>query len=339
MTTTPLKAPTETATQAGELDCVLSQARAVLDVEIEGLEAVRNNLGETFLQAVACIEDCQGRVIITGMGKSGHVARKIAATLSSTGTPAYFLHPAEGSHGDLGLLGPQDVVIAISYSGESPEISNILPLIKRLGVPLISMTGKPESTLARQSDISLSIQVPKEACPLNLAPTTSTTATLALGDALAVVLLDRKGFTSDNFAQYHPAGALGRRLLLHVQDLMTTGEQLPVVSERTPFMDALVEMSAKKLGLALVVNTDGRMVGMLTDGDVRRALMQQGDPRHIPLTDCMTRNPKQVSAEDLAEKALRLMETHKITALLITDEQERPVGVIHMHDILQAGIR
>lgn len=317
---------------------VLARARAIIDIEIQALEDLKAQLDENFLKAVSLIEQCQGRVIITGMGKSGLIGKKIAATLSSTGTPAYFLHPAEGSHGDLGVLMKQDVVIAISNSGETPEILGILPLVKRFGVPLIGMTGKTQSTLARQSDVILNIAVRQEACPLGLAPTASTTATLALGDTLAVVLLERRGFSEEDFAMFHPAGALGKRLLLRVSDVMKSGDELPVVQAGTSFLDALMEVSLKKMGIAIVVDDCRRLQGVLTDGDVRRALTRYQQIKDIVLTDVMTRSPKLVQPEDLAVTALRLMEENKITVLLCCDPDGRPVGAVHMHDILQTGI-
>lgn len=317
---------------------LLARARGVIDVEIKGLEELKSQLDESFIDAVELIEKTKGRVVITGMGKSGIIGKKIAATLSSTGTPAYFLHPAEGSHGDLGLLTPQDTVIAISNSGETPEILNILPLVSRFGIPLIALTGKKESTLGKRCDAFLNIGVSEEACPLGLAPTASTTATLVMGDALAVVLLERKGFTQDDFALFHPAGALGKRLLITVSDLMHTAPNLPLVSEETPFLEALMEMSRKKLGMTFVVNPQQQMIGVLTDGDVRRALSQYDQPKSISLPDIMTKNPKTIEADALAVKALRLMEEHRITVLGILDETGKPIGALHMHDILKTGI-
>lgn len=319
-------------------DILLAKARGIVDIEIQALEDLKSQLDEQFVKAVEMIEACPGRVIITGMGKSGLIGKKIAATLSSTGTPSYFLHPAEGSHGDLGTLMKQDIVIAISNSGESPEILNILPLLKRFGVPLIAMTGKLNSTLAQQSDVVLNIAVRQEACPLGLAPTASTTATLALGDTLAVVLLERRGFSEEDFAMFHPAGSLGKRLLLKVKDLMHQGDALPVVPLDTPFLDALMEVSLKKLGMAIVVDNTGCMQGILTDGDVRRALSKFENPRTIQLTDIITRSPKLVEPDDLAVSALRLMEEHKITVLVSCDANNRPIGAVHLHDILKTGI-
>jgi arabinose-5-phosphate isomerase len=322
-----------------DAQATLRRARAVIDVEIEALEALKTQLDGDFLKAVGLIEASQGRVIITGMGKSGIIGRKIAATLSSTGTPAYFLHPAEGSHGDLGVIMKQDVVVAISNSGETAEVLSILPTLHRFGVPLIAMTGNPASTLAVRSNVVLNIAVPQEACPLGLAPTASTTATLALGDALAVVLLERRGFTPEDFAMFHPSGALGKRLLLTVEDVMHAGEALPVVTLTTPFLDALMEMTSKKLGLTLVVDPETRRVqGLLTDGDVRRALHQYPDARQIPLQAVMSRSPRQISADALAVTALRIMEEHKITALLIAHADGTPHGIVHLHDILRTGI-
>jgi arabinose-5-phosphate isomerase len=319
-------------------EAMLARARSIVDIEIQALEELKAQLDDNFVKTVELIEQCTGRVIITGMGKSGLIGKKIAATLSSTGTPAYFLHPAEGSHGDLGMLMKQDVVIAISSSGETPEILGILPLVKRFGVPLIAMTGKLNSTLAKQSDFILNIAVQQEACPLGLAPTASTTATLALGDTLAVVLLERRGFTQDDFAMFHPAGNLGKRLLLKVADVMQHGDALPLVTLDTPFLDALMQVSLKKLGMAVIVNENGLIEGILTDGDVRRALTRFPDPRQIALHEIITRSPKLINADELAVTALRLMEEHKITVLVCCQPDGRPHGVVHMHDILKTGI-
>jgi arabinose-5-phosphate isomerase len=324
--------------QATPGETILARARGIVDIEIEALEDLKNQMDEHFVRAIELIEACTGRVIITGMGKSGLIGKKIAATLSSTGTPAYFLHPAEGSHGDLGMLMKQDIVIAISNSGETPEILGILPLVKRFGVSLIAMTGKTNSTLAQQGDIVLNIAVRQEACPLGLAPTASTTATLALGDTLAVVLLERRGFTENDFAMFHPAGNLGKRLLLKVADVMHQGEALPLVKLDTPFLDALMQVSLKKLGMAIILNDEGHMEGILTDGDVRRALTRFSDPRQIPLQEVITRSPKRIESHELAVTALRLMEEHKITVLVCCHPDGSPQGVIHLHDILKTGI-
>jgi arabinose-5-phosphate isomerase len=319
-------------------DAILARARGIVDIEIQALEDLKSQMDANFVQAIQLIEACEGRVIITGMGKSGLIGKKIAATMSSTGTPAYFLHPAEGSHGDLGMVMKHDVVIAISNSGETPEILGILPLVKRFGVPLIAMTGKQDSMLARQSDAVLNIAVRQEACPLGLAPTASTTATLALGDALAVVLLERRGFSAEDFAMFHPAGSLGKRLLLRAGDVMHTGDDLPIIPIETPFLDALVEVSRKKLGMGIVVDAQGCMQGVLTDGDIRRGLTRFPDPRAIALTDVITRSPKMIAPDDLAVTALRLMEESKITVLVSCDPDGRPIGAVHMHDILKTGI-
>lgn len=319
-------------------DSLLARARGIIDVEIEALEGIKARLNGDFTRAVEMIETSRGRVLVTGMGKSGLIGKKIAATLSSTGTPAYFLHPAEGSHGDLGVIMPDDIVLAISNSGETPEILNILPVVKRFGLTLIGMTGKPDSTLGQRSDVVLDIGVEKEACPLNLAPTASTTATLAMGDALAIVLLERKDFTPEDFAMFHPAGSLGKRLLLKVSDLMHTGGDLPLISRDTAFLDALVEISTKKLGMGIIVDEANRVQGILTDGDIRRALTRTPDARNVVLADAMTGNPMAIEADALAVTALRLMEERKITVLLVSNADGTPGGVIHMHDILKTGI-
>jgi arabinose-5-phosphate isomerase len=319
-------------------NAALARARAVIDVEMEALDDLKNQLDQDFSAVVRLLEKHRGRVIVTGMGKSGLIGKKIAATLSSTGTPAVFLHPAEGSHGDLGLLMRDDVVIAISNSGETPEILSILPLIKRFGVPLVAMTGKVTSTLGQQADYVLNIAVRREACPLGLAPTASTTATLALGDALAVVLLERRGFSEEDFALFHPAGSLGKRLLLRVCELMHSRDQLPLVSANTSFLEALMEASLKKLGLAIITDEQGKLIGVLTDGDIRRALTRFADPRELALKEIMTASPKRIGEDELAVVALRKMEEHQITVLIICDEADRPVGAVHLHDLLKAGL-
>jgi arabinose-5-phosphate isomerase len=316
----------------------VSVAREVLHIEMDALAQLSQRLDDRFIQAVALLKATQGRIIVTGMGKSGWIGRKMAATFSSTGSPAYFLHPAEGSHGDLGLLGPDDVVLAISYSGETQELLGVLPVIKRLGLPMVAMTRNGKSTLGMAATTVLDISVPQEACPFNLAPTASTTVTLALGDALAVALLKDKGFTADDFALVHPAGALGRRLLFRVADVMQT-EHLPLVTPDTPFLQALLEISHKRLGLALIVNPDHQLMGVLTDGDIRRALQQNTSPDRIELTQAMTLNPLTIDADAMATEALYLMEHHKITALVIVDHAYHPVGVCHLHDLLKTGIR
>jgi arabinose-5-phosphate isomerase len=318
---------------------VLSIAQDVFATECNALRHVASQLSVNFVQAVGLLKATKGRIIITGMGKSGLVGKKIAATFSSTGSPAYFLHPAEGSHGDFGVMMPDDVVIAISYSGETPELLTVLPLIKRMGLPLIAMTRAHDSTLGRAATVTLNIEVPKEACPMNLAPTASTTATMAMGDALAVALLTEKGFTENDFALVHPAGALGKRLLYRVSDVMHTAD-LPRITTDTPFLDALMEMTNKRLGLALVVDSSTDcLLGVLTDGDVRRALQQQPDLHQLHVAHAMTPHPKTIAAEAMAAEALHVMESYKITALVIVNAQQQPTGVLHLHDLLKAGIR
>jgi arabinose-5-phosphate isomerase len=281
---------------------------------------------------------CTGRVVVSGMGKSGHVGGKIAATLASTGTPAFFLHPAEASHGDLGMVTKGDVVLAISYSGETAELLTILPLFKRMGAPLIAMTGNPASTLGREADVHLDISVPAEACPLNLAPTASTTATLAMGDALAVALLKHRGFTEADFARSHPGGSLGRRLLLHVTDVMRRGDELPRVGPDTPLTEGLLEMSRKRLGLTAVVDGDDRVLGIFTDGDLRRALDRRADIHGSRMSEVMTRNPRSIGPNELAAEAVLLMEKHAVNGLLVLDDSGRLVGALNVHDLLRAGV-
>jgi len=316
----------------------LAAGRRALTIEAEAVAALSERLDEAFVAACRTCLGCQGRVVVTGMGKSGHVAGKIAATLASTGTPAFFLHPAEASHGDLGMITRQDVVLALSNSGETAEVLTILPLIKRMGVPLVSMTGNPASTLARESDVHLDVRVPAEACPLNLAPTASTTASLAMGDALAVALLEMRGFTSEDFARSHPGGALGRRLLLRVEDIMRTGDALPTVLATTPLSGGLLEMSRKGLGLTAIVDEDRRVLGIYTDGDLRRTLDHQVDVHRTPMSDVMTRGCKTIGPGELAAEAVRLMEQHRITGLLVVDEAGRLVGALNVHDLLRAGV-
>ncbi|MGW8368671.1 MAG: KpsF/GutQ family sugar-phosphate isomerase [Gammaproteobacteria bacterium] len=317
---------------------ILPLGRRVLAIEADAVSALQERIDDTFVHACQICLDCEGRIVVTGMGKSGHVASKIAATLASTGSPAFFVHPGEASHGDLGMITGRDVVLAISNSGETGEIITILPLIKRLGVPLVTMTGRPESTLAEAADVNLDVSVSEEACPLNLAPTASTTATLAMGDALAVALLQARGFTEEDFARSHPGGSLGRRLLLHMRDLMHTGDQIPVVRPDTPLGEGLLEMTRKGLGLTTVIDDDGIIQGVFTDGDLRRALDSGLDLHKTAMRDVMTPHGKTVSPDILAAEAVRLMETHKITSLLATDESDRLVGVLHIHDLLRAGV-
>ncbi len=312
--------------------------RRVLGIERDALDGLMPRVDGTFVRACEAILACRGRVIVIGMGKSGHIGGKIASTLASTGTPAFFVHPGEASHGDLGMITRQDVVIAISYSGETAEVLTILPLIKRLATPLIAMTGKPGSTLGRAADVHLDVSVAQEACPLNLAPTASTTATLAMGDALAVALLETRGFTSEDFALSHPGGTLGRRLLLTIGDVMQKGERVPRVAPGTALSLALLEMTRKGLGMTAVVDADDHVVGVYTDGDLRRSLEDQVDLRSATIDQVMTRGGRRARADGLAAEAVQLMERHKILALLVTDEQERLQGVVHMHDLLRAGV-
>ena len=315
-----------------------ASARRTLDLERQAIAALENKLSTDFDHACRLILACQGRVVVTGMGKSGHIARKIAATLASTGTPAFFVHPGEASHGDLGMITAKDVVLALSNSGETNEVTALLPLLKRMGTPLISMTGRPGSTLAQHAEAHLDAGVEREACPLDLAPTSSTTAALALGDALAVALLEARGFTAEQFALSHPGGSLGRRLLLKVGDLMHTGERLPCVTLGSPLRDALLEISRKGMGFTCVVEDSGRLVGVYTDGDLRRTLDQHGDLRALRVDDVMTRGGKRIHADMLAAEAVKIMEDNRITALAVVDDDERPVGALHMHDLLISGV-
>lgn len=316
---------------------VIETGRRVLKIESEAVAALADRLDESFLRAVEALDNCRGRVIISGMGKSGLIGKKIASTLSSIGVPAFFLHPAEGVHGDLGMVMKDDLFLAISNSGETEEILLLLPTIKRFNVPLIALTGKMGSTLAKRSDIALDVSVKEEACPLNLVPTASTTATLAMGDALAIALLDKKGFKPEDFAVFHPGGSLGRKLLTRVEDLMHVGDQLPLVGEKAKIKDAIMEISRKKLGSAIVVDDRGLLKGVITDGDLRRALETHEDVLTMEAMDIMGDHPKTIEREALAARALQIMETYSITSLVVT-EGERPVGLIHLHDILKAGI-
>ena len=320
-----------------ERERLLAMADRVLRLEAESIAALRQRLDDRFVKAVELVRDCRGRVIVTGMGKSGIIGRKIAATLASTGTPAYFLHPAEGVHGDIGMMARGDVVLALSNSGETDEVLAVLPAIKRLAVPLILLTGSSGSTLARQADVILDVGVSEEACPMNLAPTSSTTAALAMGDALAMALLDVRGLRAEDYAALHPRGALGWQSLFRVRDLMHVGDAVPVITETATMKEAIEEMSAKRLGMTTVVNGAGRLVGVITDGDLRRQQLVHGSLLDRSAGDCMTADPKCVGADDLATRALALMEG-VMTSLVITDEGGRPAGVIHIHDILRAKI-
>jgi arabinose-5-phosphate isomerase len=317
---------------------ILAVAKSTLDIEAQAVAGLYAQLDGAFVQAVQAILDATGRVIVMGMGKSGHVGTKIAATLASTGTPAFFVHPGEASHGDLGMITPQDVVLAISNSGESEELNAVLPFIKRLGAVLVGMTGRPESSLARHADFVLNSGVEKEACPHNLAPTASTTAQMALGDALAMALLDARGFRPEDFARSHPGGALGRRLLTHVADLMRTGAALPVVSPDDDFGRLMQEMSAKGLGAAAIVDASNQVLGIFTDGDLRRAIERGVDLRQVRARDVMHANPRTISAHALAAQAAELMETCAITSVLVVDDQGRLVGALNTNDLMRAKV-
>ena len=315
-------------------------ALTVIETEAHAIALLKTRVDGTFLRACELMLDCAGRIVVSGMGKSGHVARKIAATLASTGTPAFFVHPAEASHGDLGMITQKDVVLALSNSGETDELLAILPLIKRQGVPLILMTGNPDSSLATMADVHIDVSVPQEACPLGLAPTASTTAALVMGDALAIAMLEARGFTDEDFARSHPAGSLGRRLLLHIGDIMHTGEQVPVIESTASLSDALVEMTGKGLGMtAIVAPGTQRLVGIFTDGDLRRAVDDDDiDLRATPVTQLMNTHPKVISADKLAVEAAHLMEDHKIHALLVVDATGSVVGALNIHDLLRARV-
>jgi arabinose-5-phosphate isomerase len=322
---------------AGE-SAALGQARRVLTLEAEGIEAVRNRLDERFDRALDILAACKGKVVVTGMGKSGHVCRKIAATLASTGTPAAFMHAGEAAHGDLGVIARKDVVLALSYSGETDELVRLLPLIKRNRLRLIAITGAVQSTLGRAADVALDASVPEEACPLGLAPTASTTAALALGDALAVALLERSGFSEADFALLHPAGSLGRRLV-RVEELMHVGDAVPLVPLNASLADTVLEMTGKRLGVTGVINPAGQLVGVVTDGDLRRGLGRSAEIHRLTAADLMTSDPKTIEAGALAARAVAEMEQFSITSLFIVDATgQRPRGIIHLHDLLKAGI-
>ena len=316
----------------------LELARRVLAIEADAVRALIARLDERFLAAVTLILGCKGRVIVSGIGKSGHIARKISSTLSSTGTPSYFVHPAEASHGDLGMIQRDDVFVGISYSGESDELLQIVPLVKRQGAKLIVIAGSAASTLARAADIYLDAAVEQEACPLNLAPTASTTAALALGDALAVALLDARGFSADDFARSHPGGTLGRKLLTHVSDIMRTGDAVPSVKRDATLADAIIEISRKAMGMTAVVDAEGRLVGLFTDGDLRRTMERNADPRGTRIESVMTRDPRAIPPEALAVEAVEIMERRKITQLPVVDAAGRIVGALNIHDLFRAKI-
>lgn len=316
----------------------LASARRTFDIEITALQALKNSLGAPFTEAVQHILACRGRVVVTGIGKSGHIGRKIAATFASTGTPAFFMHAAEALHGDMGMITSEDLIIAISYSGAAQELITILNIAQRLETPFIAITGHPDSELARNATLHLNVHVEKEACPLNLAPTTSTTATLVLGDALAIACLQAKGFTEQDFARSHPGGALGRRLLTYVRDVMRQNSDLPIVPLGTLIPDALTEISAKGMGMTIVVNADNHPIGIFTDGDLRRIIAKKGNVRDLTVEAGMTRNPKHVAADDLAVKAAALMDSLRINQLLVLDNTGVVIGALHMHDLLAAKV-
>jgi len=317
---------------------LLSLAGQVLDIESRAVLQLKQRLDGSFTAACKLCLDTTGRVVVTGMGKSGHIGGKIASTLASTGTPAFFMHPAEASHGDLGMITGQDLLLAVSYSGETQEVVTILPLVKRMGAKLISMTGKPGSTLAKAADVHLNVAVDEEACPLNLAPTASTTATLAMGDALAVALLESRGFTAEDFARSHPSGSLGKRLILRVSDVMHTGAEVPAVREHVMLSEGLVEMSRKGLGMTAIVDGKNTILGIFTDGDLRRALESSIDVRKTEMRAVMHRECKTIAPDVLAAEAVHLMEEYKITALLVADDDRRLVGALNVHDLFRAGI-
>ena len=316
----------------------VGDGKRVLDIEARAVQSLIGRIDEKFAKAVELLAQCKGKVVVSGMGKSGLIGQKIAATLASTGTSSFFLHPAEGVHGDLGMLARRDALIAISNSGETQELLQLLPYVERLGIPVIGLTGRMNSTLAKHCDVALDVSVAEEACPMGLAPTASTTATLALGDALAVVLLQKRGFKEEDFAQFHPGGTLGRRLLIKVKDLMHTGLNLPQVEESVAGTAAILEMTAKKLGMTTVVNPAGRLAGVITDGDLRRFIQRGGDLVRATAKELASRNPKTIAPDDLAAKAVEMMERFSITTLVVSEDGETIRGVIHLHDLLKNGI-
>ncbi|KGP62526.1 D-arabinose 5-phosphate isomerase [Legionella norrlandica] len=311
---------------------------AVIETEAQAVFELIQRIDERFEKACGLLLSCKGRIVVTGMGKSGHIANKLASTFSSTGSPAFFMHPGEASHGDLGMITHQDIVVAISNSGNTHEIVTLLPLLKRLEVPLITLTGNKESTLAKAADINLDVSIKQEACPLGLAPTTSTTVALVMGDALAIALLQARGFSAEDFALSHPGGTLGKKLLLRIDDLYHTGDQLPLMHENATISDALIEVTAKKLGMTCVVDKHGYLVGIYTDGDIRRTLTRQCDINTTQLKDVMTRNCRTVSKGTLAAEALAMMQKFSITSLVVVDDNKKPHAVLHLHDLLKAGV-
>jgi len=317
---------------------IIEKGKKVIRVEADAVAALESRIDENFAKAVETIFNSKGRVIITGMGKSGIVARKIVATLNSTGTPAMFLHPSDAVHGDFGMVRKDDVVICISKSGDTAELNQLLPLFKRIELPIISMVGNLNSKLARESDVMIDISVKEEACPYDLAPTSSTTATLAMGDALAMALLDRRNFTLEEFAMYHPGGVLGKRLLLKIEELMITGDAVPKVKQKVPMRDAILEMTSKRLGATCVIDDNGKLVGIITDGDLRRLLQKTTDLTNLNAEMMMSKHPKTIFKDMLAAVALQEMEAHKITQLVVVNELHQPVGMIHLHELVKAGL-
>jgi arabinose-5-phosphate isomerase len=317
---------------------LLQSASRTIAIEAAALHALRGGLDESFIRACQLCLACTGRIVVTGMGKSGHVAHKVAATLASTGSPAFFLHPGEASHGDLGMLTRGDLLLALSNSGETAEVLTLLPQVKRLGVPLLALTGNPQSTLARAADVHLNVAVPQEACPHNLTPTASTTAALVMGDALAVALLEARGFSAEDFARSHPGGSLGRRLLTRVEDIMRRGEALPRVGADEPVSAALFEMTRTGLGITTVIDDQQRVLGVFSDGDLRRALDRRIDLHHTPMREVMTPGGRRIGAHELAAAAAALMEAHRVTALVVTDEEQHLIGALNVHDLMRAGV-
>lgn len=321
-----------------DVEKICELGRAVIETETHAINALTRRIDQNFAHACQYLLASEGRIIVLGMGKSGHISKKIAATFASTGSPAFFVHPGEANHGDIGMITPKDVILALSNSGETDEILSLLPFIKRLGIPLISMTGNKHSTLAKAANVNIDVSVEKEACPLGLAPTSSTTAALVMGDALAITLLQTRGFTEEDFALSHPGGSLGRRLLLKVDEIMHTGDAIPKVNFDALLKTALVEMTHKKLGMTTIVQNNDELAGIFTDGDIRRAFDSNADIHSTEINQIMSKNPKVIQPDMLAAEALHIMETHKITALIVVNDSNKPIGVVHLHDILRAGV-
>lgn len=325
-------------TKTSKQDQFCQLGKAVVRAELEAVAHLEQQIDHNFSNACQTLLNCRGRIVVMGIGKSGHIARKVASTMSSTGTPALFVHPGEASHGDMGMITPQDTIVIFSNSGETPEIVYLIPALKRLGVSIIAITGKPASTLAICANVHIEVSVREEACPLGLAPTSSTTAALVMGDALAIALLEVRGFTAQDFALSHPGGTLGKRLLLHIDSLMHTGKDIPLVKANCPLSVALQEMTKKRLGMTTIVDNQGRLIGVFTDGDLRRAIDKNCDVHNTPIGEVMTRNGITLTPKLLAASALQIMQAHKITAVVVVDEHHKPVGIIHIHDLLQARV-